>query len=34
MLVPYLQSRSELEQSKLRETLKAGSDPDQVTFYA
>ena len=32
--VPYLQSRSELEQSKFRETLRAGSESDQVTFYA
>ena len=32
--VPNLQSRSELEQSKFRETLRAGSESDQVTFYA
>ena len=30
--VPYLQSRSELEQSKFRKTLRAGSESDQVTF--
>ena len=32
--VPYLQSRSELERSKFRETLRARSESDQVTFYA
>ena len=30
--VPYLHSRSELEQSKFRETRRAGSEADQVTF--
>ena len=32
--VLYLQSRSELEHSKFRETLRAGSVSDQVTFNA
>ena len=33
VLQPFLQSRSEPEQSKLRETITAGSEPDQVNFY-
>ena len=31
--VLYLQSRSELEQTKFRETLRARSESDRITFY-